>query len=315
VEVSSTEAAKLIASGRAPAGLRTGVLDLSLAEFKKPITALPAGLHCYALSLAAQKIERLPADLQVEYKINLTDCNQLVDLPVDLHVSVLMLTNCTRLTALPEGLRVSFLQLDGCTSLRDWPENAQVVHGWVRARGCSTLENLPARLGPLASLDLRDCRRIAAVPPETKVRSWIDIGGTRITSLLECLHGLPLRWRGVPVTAQIAFFPETLRGVDILAERNAELRRVMIERVGFEKFLREVKAEVLDNDTDRGGERKLLRVALADDEPMVIVSVRCPSTARQYLIRVPPATKTCRQAVAWTAGFDNPDDYAPLQET
>jgi hypothetical protein len=25
--------------------------------------------------------------------------------------------------------------------------------------------------------------------------------------------------------------------------------------------------------------------------------------------------KTCRQAVAWTAGFDDPDDYRPLVET
>jgi hypothetical protein len=143
----------------------------------------------------------------------------------------------------------------------------------------------------------------------------VDIGDTRITSLPEPLCNVGLRWRGVPVTAQIAFFPETLTGPAILAERNAELRRVMIERVGFEKFLREVKAQILDSDRDRGGERKLLQVQLADDEPIVVVSVHCPSTGRQYLIRVPPATRTCRQAVAWTAGFDNPDDYAPIEET
>jgi hypothetical protein len=147
------------------------------------------------------------------------------------------------------------------------------------------------------------------------VRSWIDIGGTGITSLPDSLSGIGLRWRGVPVSAQIAFFPETLSGSDILAERNAELRRVMIERVGFDKFLRDVNAEVLDNDRDRGGERKLLRVPLKDDEPIVIVSVHCPSTGRQYLVRVPPTTRTCHQAVAWTAGFDNPDDYAPVAET
>ena len=119
----------------------------------------------------------------------------------------------------------------------------------------------------------------------------------------------------MPVTAQIAFFPETLKGPDILSERNAELRRVMIERVGFEKFIREVKAEILDTDRDRGGERKLLRVPLEGDEAIVIVSILCPSTGRQYLVRVPPNSRTCHQAVAWTAGFDNPDDYAPIEET
>src|SRR5262249_10596758 len=145
---------------------------------------------------------------------------------------------------------------------------------------------------------------IQSVPPGVKVRSWIDLGGTQISSLPESLRGVGLRWRGVPVTPQIAFFPETLHGPDILAERNVELRRVMIERVGFEKFLCEVKAEVLDTDRDPGGERKLLRILLEDDEAMVIVSVHCPSTGRQYLVRVPPATRTCHQAVAWTAGFD-----------
>src|ERR1051325_2841728 len=314
-DVSVEKATKLILAGDAPDGLRTGTLQLAFEEAKKKIDKLPRNLTCYSLSLAGQPIVTLPQDLQVEFKLDLTNCNQLAELPANLRVSTLVLTNCTRLTSLPEGLRVNFLQLDGCTALRDWPESAQVLHGWVRARGCSQLERLPMQLGPLASLDLRNCRRVSAVPTAVKVRSWIDIGGTRINSLPESLSGIALRWRGVPVNAQIAFFPETLKGSDVLAERNAELRRVMIERVGFEKFVSEVKADFLDTDRDRGGERKLLRVRLENDEPIVLVSIHCPSTGRQYLVRVPPKTRTCHQAVAWTAGFDDPDDYAPVQET
>jgi hypothetical protein len=45
------------------------------------------------------------------------------------------------------------------------------------------------------------------------------------------------------------------------------------------------------------------------------MSCHCPSTGRQYIIRVPPTTPTCRHAAAWIAGFDNPDDYQPLIET
>ena len=81
------------------------------------------------------------------------------------------------------------------------------------------------------------------------------------------------------------------------------------------RFLEEAHAEVLDRDRDPGGERQLLRVPLPGDEPLVCVSVFCPSTSRQYVLRVPPTTKTCRQGVAWMAGFDNPDDYRPLVET
>jgi len=92
-------------------------------------------------------------------------------------------------------------------------------------------------------------------------------------------------------------------------------RRVLLERVGFERFLREVEAEVVDEDTDAGGERRLLRVAMQGDEDLVCVSVKCPSTGRQYLLRVPPRTRTCHEAVAWTAGFSNPHDYKPAIET
>ena len=75
-------------------------------------------------------------------------------------------------------------------------------------------------------------------------------------------------------------------------------------------------AEVLDADRDPGGPRRLVRVAMGkDDEPLVCVSVVCPSTGRQYVIRVPPTTTSCHQAAAWIAGFDNPNDYHPLVET
>ncbi len=313
-EVKPEQAAELIVKGKAPAGLTTGVLQLSKDKVGK-IDQLPSGLRCYSLTLAGQPLAHLPPDLQVEYKLDLTDCSNLVELPPQLSVSTLILTNCHRLTGLPAGLQVHFLQLDGCTALEQWPETAQVSFGWVRARGCVRLESLPKQLGPLASLDLRGCRLLQRIPDGVSVQSWIDVGGAQINSLPETLAGIALRWRGVPVSTRVAFFPETLTGAEILAERNAELRRVMIERVGFDKFLQEVKAQVLDTDRDRGGERKLLRVPLENDEPIVVVSVQCPSTGRQYLIRVPPDTRSCRAAIAWTAGFDKPDDYAPIEET
>lgn len=50
------------------------------------------------------------------------------------------------------------------------------------------------------------------------------------------------------------------------------------------------------------------------DEPVVAVEVVCPSTGEDYLLRVPPETRTCREAVAWT--FSLPSyQYAPLLET
>jgi predicted Rdx family selenoprotein len=125
----------------------------------------------------------------------------------------------------------------------------------------------------------------------------------------------PLRWRGVQVNQRIVFAPETITAQEVLETRNTELRRVMLERMTHEKFLLEVNAEVLDQDRDTGGVRKLLRVKLEDDEPLVAIWVICPSTDRNYVLRVPPTMRTCRQAAAWIAGFDNPNDYAPIKET
>jgi hypothetical protein len=147
------------------------------------------------------------------------------------------------------------------------------------------------------------------------VSSWVDIGGTRITALPSSLQGAQLRWRGVRIDERIAFHPEQLTAVDTLAEKNAERRRVMIERMGYTRFAKEARARILDEDKDAGGARQLLFIDLHEDEPLVGLWCRCPSTGRQYFLRVPPKTKSCHEAAAWVAGFDNPALYRPKIET
>jgi hypothetical protein len=117
------------------------------------------------------------------------------------------------------------------------------------------------------------------------------------------------------VDERVAFRPQTITLDEILDQTNAERRRVLLDRFGMRRFIRQTKAEVLDEDRDAGGQRQLLRVDLKGDEPLVSLSCLCPSTGRQYFLRVPPQTKTCHQAAAWIAGFDDPDAYQPLVET
>ena len=88
-----------------------------------------------------------------------------------------------------------------------------------------------------------------------------------------------------------------------------------MERMGNERFFQGAEAQVVDVDRDAGGERRLLRVGMGWNEALVCLSVHCPSTGRRYLLRVPPTVRTCRQAVALTAGFDDPAAYRPLVET
>lgn len=311
--VSAEEARKRIAAGRETAGLV--VRETLRWEQRVDGLRLPEGLSCYELDVQGQPITVLPAGLSVGFRLVLRNCTHLESLPDGLTVGSLDVSGCTALRGLPEGLNVYFLDISGCPQLRGWPQAGRLDFGRLRAWGCTGLTELPPWIRRLSQLDLRDCANLRSLPNDLRVSSWIDVAGTGLRALPPTWAQVALRWRGVPVDARTAFRPEEITAAEVLAEPNAELRRVKLERMGFERFLREADADVLDEDRDAGGPRRLLRVPLENDEPLVCVSVHCPSTTRHYLIRVPPDMQTCRQAVAWTAGFDDPDDYRPLVET
>jgi hypothetical protein len=332
--IPAKEAIELILQGTAPDGLRvTGHLDFSrvsqdLTTLPERLTAgritlngcralreLPTDLRCNELELRDTGVTSLPADIQVAYRLDLSRCHNLESLPDNLKVGALILSECTALRALPEGLDVCFLDISGCTALAGWPERASLQIGRLNARGCSQLRALPPWLGALAQLDVSGCVNLSALPEGLRVSSWLDLAGTAITALPAALRSAQLRWRGVRIDERVAFHPETITAREVFSRPNAELRRVLLERMGYGAFIEQAAAEELDRDQDPGGLRRLLRVRMEGDEPLVILSVSCPSTGRQYLLRVPPALGSCRQAAAWIAGFDNPDDYAPLAET
>lgn len=120
---------------------------------------------------------------------------------------------------------------------------------------------------------------------------------------------------GVAVTERIVRAPETLTSDEILNERNAERRRIMIERFGFERLIREAAAEV-EESTDEGTLYRLRLARGADDDEgwLVAVEVTCPSTGQTFLLRVPPWMYGVREAIAWTFGMRS-RDYRPLRET
>ena len=314
--VTASEALDEIRSGQARPGLRVaGSLELTKPD---DLGKIPSELHCFDLKISgelASALDAFPEGISVERRLDLFGCERLKALPVGLSAGVLILQGATSLRALPERMEVSFLDITACVALEEWPETARVQRGNVDAAGCQRLQHLPSTLGPLSHLDIRDCVRLSQLPPTLAVWSWIDLAGSAITELPDALAKTPLRWRGVPVEARVAFQPETITAEEALSEPNAELRRVLIERMGFERFMEQAGAEVLDEDDAPGGRRRLLRVGLDGDEPVVCVSVGCPSTGRRYLLRVPPQTRSCHAAVAWTAGYDDPQRYRPELET
>lgn len=267
------------------------------------------------IDLSGQDLKSFPPHPAADISITLQNCTSLVDLPDSLSTGSLNLSGCVALERLPASLNVAFLDLADCTALRELPVDLRLRAGRLNLRNCMRLTQLPPGLGEVAQLDLSGCLNISALPDDLSVTSWIDIGGSGLTDLPPRLDHVGIRWNGIAVSRRVAFHPETLTHTEILAERNAELRRVMIERFGYERLFETAGAEELDRDRDAGGERRLLRIEIPNDEALVCVSVRCPSTGHQFVLRVPPAMTTCRQAVAWTAGFDDPDAYRPARET
>ena len=129
-----------------------------------------------------------------------------------------------------------------------------------------------------------------------------------------CRDGWPVyAWHGVRVDAQIIDQPDTITSQQVLAERNAEVRRVMIERMGLDRFISQANGRVLH--TDQDGKRVLHRIQMEGDEPIVAVQVQCPSTGQVYFLRVPPQMDKCDKAVAWTFGFERVEEYQPIMET
>ncbi|MEV7894527.1 DUF6745 domain-containing protein, partial [Streptomyces cyaneofuscatus] len=122
-------------------------------------------------------------------------------------------------------------------------------------------------------------------------------------------------WRGMPVPADFLAELASLTPQRIREEENAELRRVMLEFYGYDRYLTESGAEPVHRD-ETG---ILWRIALEGDEDVVMVEVvnstpEPDGTHRTYWLRVPPATRTAKDGVAWTFGLDGAA-YAPVRQT
>ncbi|WP_228078314.1 DUF6745 domain-containing protein [Streptomyces profundus] len=154
---------------------------------------------------------------------------------------------------------------------------------------------------------------------ERPVELWRDEAGRLDRSdgpALAYPDGFALHaWRGLPVPGEFLKRLDTLTPALIREEENAELRRVMLEHYGYDRYLTESGAEPVHRD-ETG---VLWRIALPGDEDVAMVEVvnstpEPDGTNRTYWLRVPPRTRTAREGVAWTFGLEA-DTYAPLRQT
>ena len=102
---------------------------------------------------------------------------------------------------------------------------------------------------------------------------------------------------GVAVDEQIVMRPETQTIQQIRDEQNEEVKRIRIERRGWDTYLAEIGAELIDERrNDIEGTREYLFKA---DDDMRALLCACPSTHKEFVLEVPPETETCEDAQAW----------------
>jgi len=317
------------------------------------LQSLPSSIDAAALVLGEMPLlKALPTNLRFQRaRFSRIDC--LLSLPSNTIIESIAVSGCPNFKALPPQLSVvEAIEVDGCpefatippeTVCYEFKSTGGKVHTidtkWRAMRrltvrspllerlpstllfaetldlgGCSVLKQLPSRLTVRDSIDLSECEALEEVPPQMPPPQRAELGGTRLSGVPASWQAIPISWRRVPVSARILYQPERIAPSEVLAEVNLEVRRIMLQRIGFERFARTVESVLVDEDRDPGGARRLLRIPTKGAEDIFVLNVRCPSTQREYLLRVPPTVTTCHAAAAALAGLP-PEQYNPILET
>lgn len=95
----------------------------------------------------------------------------------------------------------------------------------------------------------------------------------------------------------------------ILSENNAELRRVLIQGIGYARICTELQATELDS----WAEYSLLKIDQiidVDREAIYLLKMTCPSTGLIHALRVPPNMQSAREAIAWVNWGVDPLEFS-----
>lgn len=124
----------------------------------------------------------------------------------------------------------------------------------------------------------------------------------------ENLHnekGMAIEWKsgwglyflnGVGVEEELVLTPaEKLDPVILLKEKNAEVRREMVRKIGIERICQKLDAKVIDKE----GDYELLLLDLQDGRQRPYLKMKNPSIDTIHIEGVAPDIKTVRDALAW----------------
>src|ERR687885_984531 len=100
--------------------------------------------------------------------------------------------------------------------------------------------------------------------------------------------------------------PDLWQAQWLLEERNAELKRILIQKIGYDRICQQLQAVELDT----WQEYTLLKIDNADVEPIYLLKMTCPSTGFIHALRVPPNISSAREAIRWVNWGIDPLEFA-----
>lgn len=118
-------------------------------------------------------------------------------------------------------------------------------------------------------------------------------------------------WHGFPVRQSVILGEFTAD--DVRSEDNAEIRRIMAERMGHAKYYEAIGAKLIHEDevpVRRGFSRMIKRALAEDDKGNRFLHASDGSTNRSYDMSVPPTAKTCKMAHTMICGLSEDDCVA-----
>ncbi|HBE18484.1 MAG TPA: hypothetical protein DDW51_12930 [Cyanobacteria bacterium UBA11367] len=93
----------------------------------------------------------------------------------------------------------------------------------------------------------------------------------------------------------------------VLEEENAEVRRLLIQTIGYDRICQELQAIELD----AWREYTLFKIDInVDEEPIYLLKMTCPSTGHIHVLRVPPEINSAREAIRWVNWGIDPEEFA-----
>jgi hypothetical protein len=118
---------------------------------------------------------------------------------------------------------------------------------------------------------------------------------------------------GVTVTKEIVETPaDKLDPKLILTEKNAEIRREIVRKIGIERICQKLETKTID----RKGDYELLKLPIPEMETSALyLKMKNPSIDAYHMEGVPPDIKTCQEAINWRAFGDVSIQWTPSQLT